>query len=46
MRSSEYFRRLAKLEFNLQFADNIPIMAKDFILKTMALSSNDRMSAY
>ncbi|CAD8097905.1 unnamed protein product [Paramecium sonneborni] len=46
MRSSEYFRRLAKLEFNLHFRENIPLMAKDFILKTMALQPNDRMSAY
>ncbi|CAK89168.1 unnamed protein product (macronuclear) [Paramecium tetraurelia] len=46
MRSSDYFKRLAKLEFNLDFKENIPSMAKDFIQKTMALSPDDRMSAY
>ncbi|CAD8094363.1 unnamed protein product [Paramecium sonneborni] len=46
MRSSEYFRKLAKLEFNVYFNNNIPLMAKDFILKTMALLPDDRMSAY
>ncbi|CAD8181630.1 unnamed protein product [Paramecium octaurelia] len=46
MRSSDYFKRLAKLEFNLHFRENIPCMAKDFIQKTMALSPDDRMSAY
>ncbi|CAD8085418.1 unnamed protein product [Paramecium primaurelia] len=46
MRSSDYFKRLAKLEFNLHFRENIPFMAKDFIQKTMALSPDDRMSAY
>ncbi|CAD8176514.1 unnamed protein product [Paramecium pentaurelia] len=46
MRSSEYFKRLAKLEFDLHFKENIPPMAKDFIQKTMALQPDDRMSAY
>lgn len=34
------------MSFNVEFDPQIPHMAKDFILKTMTLNPNDRMSAY
>jgi calcium/calmodulin-dependent protein kinase I len=46
MKGSEYYKRLATLKFDLHFKEDLPIMAKDFIIKTIALNSNDRMSAY
>jgi calcium/calmodulin-dependent protein kinase I len=46
MKPSEYFKRLACLAFDVDFNPDIPHMAKDFILKTMTLNPNDRMSAY
>lgn len=46
MKTSEYFKRLACLAFDVEFHSDMPHMAKDFIQKTMTLDPNDRMSAY